>query len=98
MPNRVTFDTKDFRALVAKMEDLPNKTMAATLPEYQKATPVKSGYARSHTVQQNKTTLLSDYAYAGRLEDGWSKQAPSGMTNQTINKMPAIVDKLLRGL
>ena len=42
-------------------------------------TPVKSGYAKSHTsLSGNK--IMADYAYAVPLDNGYSKQSPSGMT------------------
>jgi hypothetical protein len=45
-------------------------------------TPVKTGNARSRTRLQGDT-IVADYVYAQRLDQGWSKQAPSGMTIPT---------------
>ena len=42
--------------------------------------------------------IKSNYAYAGRLDEGWSGQAPKGFTDPTMKEMDKIVDNLLRGL
>lgn len=43
-------------------------------------TPVRTGNARSNTYLKNPNEIVANYAYAQRLDQGWSKQAPSGMT------------------
>jgi hypothetical protein len=43
-------------------------------------TPIKTGNARSNTRLVGKDTISANYAYAGRLDQGWSGQAPQGMT------------------
>lgn len=45
-------------------------------------TPVRSGHARRSTrlVQQE---IQARYAYAQRLDQGWSSQAPDGMSQPT---------------
>ena len=47
--------------------------------EFVKLTPVDQGNARRRTKLQGNT-IVADYAYAGRLDEGSSKQAPKGMT------------------
>ena len=46
-------------------------------------TPIRTGNARSHTVlAQNE--IWANYPYATRLDQGYSKQRPKGMSNPTI--------------
>ncbi len=47
------------------------------------ATPIKSGNARRNTNLVNNS-IEANYPYAQRLETGYSKQAPRGMTEPTI--------------
>lgn len=49
------------------------------LREYQNLTPIRSGNARRSTYLQGDT-IRADYPYAARLDEGYSKQAPKGMT------------------
>jgi hypothetical protein len=45
-------------------------------------TPIDSGNARRSTQLKGKT-IEGNYAYAQRLDQGYSKQAPKGMTEPT---------------
>lgn len=55
-----------------------------------KNTPVRSGNARRNTKKQGKV-INADYPYAQRLEEGYSQQAPNGMTEPTIEEVRAYV-------
>jgi len=57
-------------------------------------TPVASGNAQRKTKKQGEDTIVADYPYAQRLERGYSKQSPDGMTKPTIQA----VRKYLRGI
>ena len=50
------------------------------------------GNARRSTTLQG-TTIQADYPYAERLNQGWSNQAPKGMVEPLLNKLPEIVNK-----
>lgn len=45
-------------------------------------TPVRTGNARRNT-RLVGDTIVGNYAYAERLDDGYSRQAPRGMTEPT---------------
>jgi hypothetical protein len=77
------------------MEDLPEDAMAEAYPYLKKQTPIRSGNARRST-RLRGTKIHSDYGYAGRLNEGWSKQAPKGFTDPTIDQLDKIVDKLTK--
>ena len=48
-----------------------------------KETPKKTGNARRNTKLKGKKQIVADYAYAQRLDEGWSKQSPEGMVQPT---------------
>lgn len=62
---------------------------------FKEITPKRSGNARRKTRQQG-TTIKADYPYAVRLDQGWSKQAPKGMVQPTIEFMSKLVNKIMR--
>ena len=77
-------DRKQFNQLMAQLDAMPGNVMREALPSMQKFTPVASGNARSNTRRSGELTLKADYAYADRLDNGWSQQAPKGFTDPTI--------------
>lgn len=62
---------------------------------FKNATPVRSGAARSRTRTVGEK-ISADYGYAGRLDEGYSKQAPDGMSDPTINHFDKQVDNIVR--
>jgi len=79
-------DKSDFDKLMKDLDDLPEQVMQEAEPVMKKLTPKRSGNARSKTNKQSgKPVLFADYDYAGRLDEGWSNQAPRGFTDQTID-------------
>ena len=85
--------------LFTRLLDLPEDLMQRSYTFLKSKTPIRSGNARKSTKLQKKNRVInSDYAYAGRLDEGWSKQAPKGFTDPTQKEMDKIVDTLLRGL
>ena len=56
-------------------------------------TPIDSGKARSRTKLKGDT-IRADYAYAGRLDRGYSKQAPQGMSKPTLSYIRRLVRKI----
>ena len=62
---------------------------------FKSITPIKSGNARRRTRLQG-SSIKADYPYATRLDTGWSRQAPKGMSDPTVEFMRKIVSKLMR--
>jgi len=59
------------------------------LEEAQRATPIKSGRARrawNKDVQRQGFTVENNVPYIGRLEEGYSRQAPKGITGPTLRR------------
>ena len=58
-------------------------------------TPVDSGNARNRT-KLSKDTIRANYAYAERLDRGWSKQAPIGMSKPTTSYVKQLVKSIMK--
>lgn len=76
-----------------KLNALPKEAYAV----FKSNTPIKTGNARSKTKLQNNQTINADYAYAGVLDKGRSKQAPRGMTKPTVDFIKKRVEQIVRG-
>ena len=73
---------------------LSSKTMAdLAFDVFYKNTPVRTGNARRNTGVQN-SQIDAAYPYAGRLDEGYSKQSPRGMTVPTIKFLQDYVKKV----
>ena len=66
------------------------------LVEYKRLTPIRSGNARRKTTA-NAKSIQANYAYAGRLDEGYSNQAPKGMTEPFEVWLEKHVDKIIKG-
>ena len=61
--------------------------------EFRKITPIRTGNARSKTNRINRGVEAA-YPYANKLNDGFSRQAPKGMTDPTVEKIQQFVRKI----
>lgn len=58
-------------------------------------TPIRTGNARNKTrLQGNK--IRANYPYAQKLDEGYSKQAPKGMTEPTTKFIEQSLTKIMR--
>lgn len=80
MKMNFNIDISDFEPFMDDLAKVPAKAMASTFPYYVKTTPIRTGNARRRTIKVGKNKILSNYDYAGALDDGRSSQAKSGMT------------------
>lgn len=75
----------DNKLLKAKLADL-SKVEAAVAPKiydyFKSVTPIRTGNARANTYLHNNE-IVANYPYAERLDNGYSQQAPNGMTTPT---------------
>jgi hypothetical protein len=60
-----------------------------------RSTPRRSGNARSKTRLSNDT-ILAQYPYARRLDQGYSKQAPRGMVRPTLDFLRKLLRNMIR--
>lgn len=62
---------------------------------FREETPVRSGNARRNT-KFRKDTIVADYAYAQRLDQGYSKKAKEGMWKPTIRYIKRRLREIMR--
>lgn len=67
-----------------------NKVSDVAYKAFVKNTPIRSGNARRKT-KKSGNTINADYPYAQRLEEGYSQQAPQGMTEPTLEEVRTYV-------
>lgn len=92
---RLKVDDREVREMFEELKDMPEEVMATAGKFFKKETPVRSGNARSKTSTKD-TTIHANYGYAARLDDGWSRQAPKGMTTPTEREIDKLVTKEIR--
>lgn len=64
---------------------------------FEKNTPIRSGFARRNTKLTRQKIIEANYPYAERLDKGWSKQSPQGMTQPTIENIQELFYKIMTG-
>lgn len=90
-------DISGFRKQMAELQERLENLPRAAHEEFVKTTPKRSGNARRNTRLQD-TKIIADYAYSQRLDEGYSSQAPQGMTQPTEQWIQREVDRRLKGL
>lgn len=63
---------------------------------FRETTPVKTGNARRNT-HLTGDSIQGDYPYATRLDNGYSKQAPNGMSRPTQQFVQDYISKQSKG-
>ena len=54
---------------------------------FKDVTPIDQGNAKRSTRKQGSDSIHADYAYAKRLNQGWSNQARDGMAKPTVEHL-----------
>jgi hypothetical protein len=72
------------------------KLPAETFNFFVKATPKDTGNARRKTKLVSNKTIEANYPYAKRLDEGWSKQAPIGMSKPTERYIKRRLQQIMR--
>jgi hypothetical protein len=74
--------------------ELP-QIMSSAHQRFKDETPIDTGNARSKT-RLSGNEIQANYPYAVRLEkEGWSRQAPRGMSAPTIEHIKSMVRRIL---
>ena len=89
------FSARVFEKRMKKLSGLPSYLMDEALEITKSNTPIASGNARRNTKKQSNK-IVSDYAYAGKLDNGYSKQAPKGFTKPTIEQLDDKTENYVR--
>jgi hypothetical protein len=77
-------DSREFNNLLDRAMREVKLSWTDTGNYFHRITPRDTGNARRNTRLKDKQ-ILADYGYAGRLDEGWSKQAPTGMSDPSID-------------
>jgi hypothetical protein len=80
---------------LAKIQQQLNKLPKQAYDVFLANTPVNSGNARRRTKLVGNT-IEAKYAYATRLDNGWSKQSPKGMSEPTDKFIRTQLTKIIR--
>ena len=83
--------------LLKKQQQAIKKIPDEAYKVFVKETPVRSGNARRKTKLKGKKEIVADYAYAERLDQGWSKQSPEGMIKPTEDYIIDRFNKIVSG-
>lgn len=76
------------RGLRRKLDRVPRQAYN----EFVRITPKRSGNAKRNTNFGNDS-IRGDYDYVNRLNDGYSKKAPNGMTDPVISFIRKLIFK-----
>lgn len=76
---------------VLNEKDLTDKAY----PVFRNKTPVASGNAKRKTTKTSQG-IKANYPYAGRLDEGYSKKSPKGMTRPTIDHLRRYLKRKLK--
>lgn len=83
------------KAKLRAIRNAPTKAWKEAGKHLRNITPKDTGNARRKTrVTSNRWEM--NYPYFERLDTGWSRQAPSGMTKHAINLFYKLVKKYMR--
>ena len=84
--------TKSIDNILLQIDKLPREAYK----EFVKDTPVRSGNARRKTrLSGNK--IVAGYNYAQKLDEGFSRQAPDGMTKPTEEFIKKRMTQIIKG-
>ena len=83
--------TTSIKKKIAQLDTVPNQAYTF----FKAHTPIRTGRARRSTVLK-KDTIVADYPYAQRLDNGYSNQAPDGMSKPTEAFIKKTVDTILK--
>lgn len=84
--------TASLRRVQSDLDKLP----AQAFDFWVKITPKDTGNARRKTRLENRRVINADYPYAVPLDQGWSKQAPKGMSEPTDKFIQRRLKTILR--
>jgi hypothetical protein len=92
----VKTDLRDFRKKTQRMQTSLQQLPKEAADHFRSITPIRSGNARRRT-QLRGQTIAADYPYAERLDQGYSDQAPQGMTEPTTKWIQRRLREIERG-
>ena len=85
-------DDKEFKGLLKDILKTANADWQKAGTHFRKITPIDTGNAKRNTTTQGKV-IRANYGYASKLDEGFSRQAPGGMSDPTINYYEDILER-----
>jgi len=96
---KIKIDDRNALRLLKDAEKVAENVGQKAYQYFKDITPKRSGNAQRNTKYDRGTkTITADYPYAERLDKGWSKQAPKGMTEPTEKQLEKWVEEEVRKL
>jgi hypothetical protein len=84
--------TSSIASIQKKLDALPQEAYK----EFVKNTPIRTGNARRNTKLRGDE-IQANYAYAEKLNEGYSQQSPDGMTSPTEAFLKKRLKQILKG-
>jgi hypothetical protein len=94
---RIKTDIRATTEMLKNAEDVADTLVQRGYEYFRDKTPVRSGNARRNT-RRDRDSIVADYMYAERLDQGYSNQAPKGMSDPTIDYIQQQLDIEVRKL
>lgn len=91
---RIRLKTNRIRPHLQKVDKRLSKVAPEAHKFFVSETPIRTGNARRKTRLQGKT-IKADYPYAKRLDEGWSRQSPEGMSKPTIEYIKDMIADIM---
>ena len=88
----IKIDDTEFKGLLKDMLKTANRDWRQAGTHFRNITPQDTGNAKRRTFTRGKT-ITGNYGYAARLDEGWSKQAPDGMSDPTFDYYADILER-----
>ena len=101
MTVKMPVNTTQFTKMVGLAKSQIDQIQTQAFEYFRDHTPIRSGNARRKTSLKGDE-IRAEYPYAGRLDEGYSSQAPAGMTDPTVKYIektlvPQAVGRINRG-
>jgi hypothetical protein len=96
--SKFSIDKRQVDKLFGQLKDLPSTVMEEGGEYFKSITPYGEGNAQNRTRTNAKAknpVIRAGYGYADRLDNGWSSQAPKGMSKPTEDKLDQLVDQYI---
>jgi hypothetical protein len=93
---KVTVNTGEVDRMFEDLEIMTEEVMKEGYKYFRNQTPIRGGNARNRTKLEKKHVIGARYGYAERLDEGWSKQSPKGMTEPTSNELDKLVGNYIK--
>lgn len=91
----IKFDMSGLSKKIKKASHLKDEVIKPAYEYFKDETPIRTGNARRKT-KLKKSKIKADYPYAQKLDEGWSKQSPDGMTKPTEKYLEELVTKFIK--